>query len=877
MSDSFLQTALQFGKERDYEGLIQHTLIALDGERQTLFPQIANLIGHANDSIRNALFEALVEDAGTDTMFLLLQMFQVSHQLEATERRLELLALHTNPEVLELLEALEAILPSGSERGLKKTQNVLRQRFRTRYNMRMFPRLQDKALHELANGMVRTPHAEYLGLIQSLPADLAHTREALRVLRAQQPRAFARNLLPAVQRAVQRLRDLEVIAKLRLGPPTQIIEPVQLLKALVEHPGHPLSPSGLEQLLQNCRRQLNRIDPEPLVAPFALEPLLHTWARGLFAQILRGNESGLTAEQCEHEFAHRREEYRETLCLLLLNAARIGQETGDARIAEALMAILPEVEDTRLRLGIWILAGLADAASVQRLLKLLHKASDEAMTRDLMRALTEVQLATVPDDILMLALDGNRHELRLAALDFLAHFPDGHTHLEHLLAHAPLVVKEDVSATIVRHRLTVCVPALVGLLNGRITDSFRLIILATLEHFGKENVGYPIRAFLMSNHTLPVRLATLKTLLHAGGPLRYDLILETLGDDTGKRHRLEICSAFLDELLLLDPLQIEDTLLSQRSFLEECLQFNATPLRLSAIALLERFNWESEAREGWVGILQRALQTLVAVRDKDEVERLRKLLEKLSSRFESERKALALQRRLVTIANGLDNHLRLERIQALRQLDWIFRPEMIAGDPAGVKRLALRIERMLESDAGDTLIEVLAIEVAGKIGHPALHKKIREYLEHGEAEVVSAARKALELPINPILEASLIKSIFHIDDSGYITRLAKTILESAGFTAMSANDPEHAIEALRGNEFDLLLLDLNMPRMRGFDFLRHARRLGVAPRYTFVLTSVRNQEELMEVFREGVDGVLLKPFQAEDLIQKIREIRERLG
>ncbi len=877
MSDSFLKTALQYGKERDYQGLVQFTLNALAGQRQALLPQIANLIVHANDTLRNALFEALVQDGGTDTMSLLLQMFQVSHQPEATERRLELLALHGNPEVLELLDALEGILPSGSERGLKKTQNVLRQRFRSRYNMRMFPRLHDKALRDLANSMVRSPHPDYLNLVQSLPTDLEHTREALRVLRAQQLRGFARSLLPAVQRAVQRERQLFLLTQLQLGPPASIIEPPQLLAALVKHPDHPLNQVGLEQIVQTCKRQFNRIDPETLIAPFELEPQLRSWLRGLFAQLLRGNESSLTVEQCELEFELRRAANREMLCLLLLNTARIGQLAGDGQIAGVLLAELPNDETTRQRLGIWILAGLGDPVSIQRLLKLMHKSGDDGLICDLMRALVEVPLSTVPDDVLILALDGNRHELRLAALEFLAQFPDGHTHLEYLLAHAPLVVKEDVSATIVRHRLNKCVPALIGLLNGRVTDSFRLIILATLEHFEKENVGYPIRSFLMSNQTLPVRLAALKTLLRAGGPMRYDLILETLADDPGKRHRFELLAALLEELVQLDPLQIEETLLTQRAFLEECLQFAEDSVRLSALTLLERFNWESEAREGWVGALQRALQTRAASRSKSELERLRGILDKLSSRFESERRAQSLQRRLVSIANGLDNHLRLERLQALRQLDWIFRPEMIAGDPVGIKRLALRIERMLESDAGDSLIEVSAIEVAGKIGHPALHKKIRDYLEHSDAEVVNAARRALDLPVHPLLQANLIKSIFHIDDSGYITKLAKTILEGAGFTAMSANDPEHAIECLRQFEFDLLLLDLNMPRMRGFDFLSQVRRLGLAPRYTFVLTSVRNQEERMEIFREGVDGILLKPFQADDLIQKINEIRERLG
>lgn len=141
--------------------------------------------------------------------------------------------------------------------------------------------------------------------------------------------------------------------------------------------------------------------------------------------------------------------------------------------------------------------------------------------------------------------------------------------------------------------------------------------------------------------------------------------------------------------------------------------------------------------------------------------------------------------------------------------------------------------------------------------------------------MVSAARRALRHPVNPILLENLIKTVFHIDDSGYITRLAGSILTQEGYTAVAATDPDRAVELLRQDDYDLLLLDLNMPRMRGYDFLCMIRRMGIAPRYTFVLTSVRTHEDLVEVFKEGVDGVLLKPFQAEELVQKISEIRER--
>ena len=117
-----------------------------------------------------------------------------------------------------------------------------------------------------------------------------------------------------------------------------------------------------------------------------------------------------------------------------------------------------------------------------------------------------------------------------------------------------------------------------------------------------------------------------------------------------------------------------------------------------------------------------------------------------------------------------------------------------------------------------------------------------------------------------------------VDDHTLFRKGLAELLEQRGDIKVAgiAGNADDAMRLLAETKPDVVITDLNMPRMRGFDFLRHVRRLGLAPRYTFVLTSVRNQEELMEIFREGVDGILLKPFQAEDLIQKINEIRERL-
>jgi CheY-like chemotaxis protein len=173
-----------------------------------------------------------------------------------------------------------------------------------------------------------------------------------------------------------------------------------------------------------------------------------------------------------------------------------------------------------------------------------------------------------------------------------------------------------------------------------------------------------------------------------------------------------------------------------------------------------------------------------------------------------------------------------------------------------------------------TTLEILAIDVAGKLGHPYLRRKIREFLDHPSEAVVLSARRALAQPVNETLLEDMVRSVFAMDDSSYMTNLVTVILSKEGFEVNSCNDVNKGLEALKEKRYDLLILDLNMPGMRGVDFLRRARQMKIAPRFTFILTSVRTHEDLVEVFKEGVEGVILKPFRADDLLEKVSELKE---
>ncbi|NPV75931.1 MAG: response regulator [Anaerolineae bacterium] len=110
-----------------------------------------------------------------------------------------------------------------------------------------------------------------------------------------------------------------------------------------------------------------------------------------------------------------------------------------------------------------------------------------------------------------------------------------------------------------------------------------------------------------------------------------------------------------------------------------------------------------------------------------------------------------------------------------------------------------------------------------------------------------------------------------VDDDAVVLRLCEKALERAGYTVASASNPYQALELIRENRFDLLLVDILMPQMDGFELIEEARncQTGIA---VLVMTGFGTVETAIEALRRGVDGLILKPFQGiEDLLNAIQQ------
>ena len=113
--------------------------------------------------------------------------------------------------------------------------------------------------------------------------------------------------------------------------------------------------------------------------------------------------------------------------------------------------------------------------------------------------------------------------------------------------------------------------------------------------------------------------------------------------------------------------------------------------------------------------------------------------------------------------------------------------------------------------------------------------------------------------------------ILCVDDEHAIRTLLMSQLEQEGYDVDIAEDGDVAIEKLGKSRFDVILLDIRMPRVGGIDVLRHIRDSGMKSR-VIMLTAVDDLTIAMESVRLGASDYLTKPFDTEDLFSAIRRV-----
>jgi two-component system chemotaxis response regulator CheY len=111
------------------------------------------------------------------------------------------------------------------------------------------------------------------------------------------------------------------------------------------------------------------------------------------------------------------------------------------------------------------------------------------------------------------------------------------------------------------------------------------------------------------------------------------------------------------------------------------------------------------------------------------------------------------------------------------------------------------------------------------------------------------------------------KQILIIDDSHLVRMYYRQILEPAGYIVTEAANGSEGLEKTMAQDFDLFVVDINMPMMDGYTFLERVRDLSAAP--AIVISTEAAESDAQRAYAAGASFFIVKPVEPEALLRHI--------
>ena len=141
--------------------------------------------------------------------------------------------------------------------------------------------------------------------------------------------------------------------------------------------------------------------------------------------------------------------------------------------------------------------------------------------------------------------------------------------------------------------------------------------------------------------------------------------------------------------------------------------------------------------------------------------------------------------------------------------------------------------------------------------------------ESNTQHITSNEKYAEKELIDPYNDSRL--RILLVDDEPDITAILELILEQNGFAVDTFNDPSLALSNYKIGKYGLLLLDIKMPKMDGFELYREIKNIDNNVGVIYITAYEIYHEGIKENFPQLSDeNFILKPFPIEDLVEKIK-------
>ncbi len=112
-----------------------------------------------------------------------------------------------------------------------------------------------------------------------------------------------------------------------------------------------------------------------------------------------------------------------------------------------------------------------------------------------------------------------------------------------------------------------------------------------------------------------------------------------------------------------------------------------------------------------------------------------------------------------------------------------------------------------------------------------------------------------------------------VDDEANIRRVVKEYAEFEGYEVAEAENGMEAIDRVKGESFDLIIMDIMMPRLDGFSTCKEIRKIRQIP---IIMLSARGEEyDKLFGFELGIDDYVVKPFSPKELMARIKAVIKR--
>ena len=116
-------------------------------------------------------------------------------------------------------------------------------------------------------------------------------------------------------------------------------------------------------------------------------------------------------------------------------------------------------------------------------------------------------------------------------------------------------------------------------------------------------------------------------------------------------------------------------------------------------------------------------------------------------------------------------------------------------------------------------------------------------------------------------------TILAVDDSASVRKMVQFTLESKGFQVKVAEDGLEALEVLKHHVIDAIILDINMPKMNGLEFLQSVKSESAYATVPVIMLITEGQEEDKEkALALGASAYVIKPFKPSQLLTLLEEI-----